>query len=126
MILEQKTETLVLEDGESVQESTNMQIDAESHVFLMRMLSRFYSDGVGSLIRETASNALDSHRQCGVNEPIVVSLKSTSNGNYEFSVQDFGCGLDADDVTNIISKYGKSTKRNTNNQLGAFGQLGRI
>src|ERR1044072_7874130 len=120
MILEKKTDTLILEEGE-VQESTNMEIDAESHVFLMRMLSKFYSDGIGSLIRETCRNALDSHRQCGVNEPIIVSFKANKDGNYEFSVEDFGCGLDDKDVTNIISKYGKSTKRNSNNQLGAFG-----
>src|SRR5688572_14160691 len=117
MILETKTDTLILEDGE-VQESTNMEIDADSHIFLMRMLSKFYSDGVGSLIRETASNALDSHRACGVDEPIIVGFKANRDGNYEFTVQDFGCGLDADDVENIIKKYGKSTKRNSNNQLG--------
>jgi hypothetical protein len=120
MILEKKTETLVLEDGE-VQESTTMEIDADSHIFLMRMLSKFYSDGIGSLIRETASNALDSHRQCDVNDPIIVSFKKDKNNNYEFSVQDFGCGLDANDVENIIKKYGKSTKRNSDKQLGAFG-----
>lgn len=120
MILETKTDTLILEEGEA-QESTKMEIDAESHVFLMRMLSKFYSDGVGSLIRETCSNALDSHRECGINEPIIVSFKRTKDGNYEFSVQDFGCGIDEKDVANIISKYGKSTKRNSTVQLGAFG-----
>lgn len=121
MILEGKTDTILLEDGEDVQESTKMEIDADSHIFLMRMLSKFYSDGVGSLIRETASNALDSHRECGVDEPIIVSFKKNKDGNYEFSVQDFGCGLDNNDVENIIKKYGKSTKRNSDTQLGAFG-----
>jgi HSP90 family molecular chaperone len=38
-------------------------------------------------------------------------------------VEDFGIGLDADDVRNIISKYGKSTKRNSNTELGMMGQL---
>lgn len=120
MILESKTDTLILEEGE-VQGSTNMEIDQDSHMFLMRMLSKFYSDGIGSSIRETCSNALDSHRECGSHEPIIVSLKSTATGNYEFSVQDFGCGIDDQDVENIIKKYGKSTKRASANQLGAFG-----
>lgn len=120
MILEGKTDTILMEDGD-VQDSTKMEIDADSHIFLMRMLSKFYSDGIGSLIRETASNALDSHRECGVNEPIIVSFKKNKDGNYEFSVQDFGCGLDDMDVENIIKKYGKSTKRLKENQLGAFG-----
>jgi hypothetical protein len=38
MILEGKTDTLLIEEGE-VQESTKMQIDEDSHIFLMRMLS---------------------------------------------------------------------------------------
>jgi len=120
MILESKTDTLVLEDGE-VQESTNMEIDADSHIFLMRMLSKFYSDHIGSPIRETASNALDSHKASGTTDPIIVSLKRNKDGNYEFSVEDFGLGLDDQDVENIIKKYGKSTKRLSINQLGAFG-----
>lgn len=120
MILEGKTETLLLEEGE-VSESTNMEIDADSHIFMMRMLSKFYSDNIGSPIRETASNALDSHRECGSTEPIIVSFKQNKDGNYEFSVQDFGCGLDDKDVENVIKKYGKSTKRQSVNQLGAFG-----
>lgn len=121
MILESKTDTILLEEGEDVQESTNMEIDAESHIFLMRMLSKFYSDGIGSSIRETASNALDSHRACGSTEPIIVSFKQNNDKNYEFSVQDFGCGLDDQDVENIIKKYGKSTKRKSKDQLGCFG-----
>ena len=120
MILEKQSEGIVLEEGE-VQESVNMEIDADSHIFLMRMLSKFYADAIGSLIRETASNALDSHRECGVSDPIVVSFNQNTDGNYEFSVEDFGCGMDDKDVTNIISKYGKSTKRQSVNQLGAFG-----
>jgi sensor histidine kinase regulating citrate/malate metabolism len=125
MILEKQTENLVLEDGE-VQQSTDMMLDLDSATFLMQMLSKFYSDGIGSLIRETASNALDSHRSVGTKDPIIVSLTQGKDGNYEFSVEDFGLGIGADTVENVIKKYGKSTKRKESNQLGAFGQLGRI
>ena len=44
-----------------------------------------------------------------------------ARNEYEFSVEDFGVGLDADDVRNIISKYGKSTKRDSNLFIGAMG-----
>src|SRR5690606_11417558 len=107
MILDNKSETLILEEGEN-QSTTSMTIDTDSHIFLMKMLSKFYADAIGSLIRETASNALDSHRAAGVKKPIIVSLESVNNRNYEFSVEDFGLGLDDNDVENIISKYGKS------------------
>ena len=120
MILQKQKEANVLFEGET-QQSIGMTLDLDSAQILMQMLSKnLYSDSIGSTIRETASNALDSHRRAGVDKPIVVSLEEV-NGNYEFSVEDFGLGLDADDVENIISKYGKSTKRMSNAELGMFG-----
>jgi len=121
MILEKQTEANVLNDGQS-QESIGMSLDLDSAQILMQMLSKnLYSDDIGSAIRECASNALDSHRRAGVDTPIVVSFKASSYNNYEFCVEDFGIGLDADDVRNIISKYGKSTKRNSSTELGMMG-----
>ena len=120
MILQKQKEANVLFEGET-QQSIGMTLDLDSAQILMQMLSKnLYSDSIGSTIRETASNALDSHRRAGVNKPIIVSLENV-NGNYEFSVEDVGIGLDADDVENIISKYGKSTKRMSNTELGMFG-----
>jgi hypothetical protein len=121
MILEKQKEANVLVDGQA-QESIGMSLDLDSAQILMQMLSKnLYSDDIGSTIRECASNALDSHRRAGVKDPIVVSFKESSSYNYEFSVEDFGIGLDADDVKNIISKYGKSTKRDSATELGMMG-----
>lgn len=121
MILEKQTESTIIEEGTS-QESIGMSLDLDSAQILMQMLSKnLYSDDIGSTIRECASNALDSHRRAGVHMPIIVSFKPAPSGNYEFTVEDFGTGLDADDVKNIISKYGKSTKRNSANELGMMG-----
>jgi hypothetical protein len=121
MILEKQTEANILQDGQS-QDSIGMSLDLDSAQILMQMLSKnLYSDSIGSTVRECASNALDSHRRAGVDKPIVVSFKPNGSNNYEFSVEDFGIGLDADDVKNIISKYGKSTKRNSANELGMMG-----
>jgi len=122
MILEKQTEAHILQDGES-QETVKMSLDLDSAQVLMQMLSKnLYSDSVGSTIRECASNALDSHRRAGSDRPIIVSFKRNNQADtYEFAVEDFGIGLDADDVVNIISKYGKSTKRNSNTELGMMG-----
>jgi len=123
MILEKQKEALVLSEGQT-NDSIGMSLDLDSAQMLMQMLSKnLYSDAIGSTIREWASNALDSHRRAGVQDPIVVRLRMNSQGNYEFSVEDFGLGLDDDDVRNIISKYGKSTKRDSNIELGMFGQI---
>lgn len=121
MILEKQIEANIQEEGKA-QDTIGMSLDLDSAQVLMQMLSKnLYSDAIGSTIRECASNALDSHRRAGNNDPIIVSFSTTRDGNYEFSVEDFGIGLDADDVKNIISKYGKSTKRNSNTELGMMG-----
>ena len=121
MILEKQKQANVLELGQT-SETIGMSLDLDSAQILMQMLSKnLYSDSIGSTIRECASNALDSHRRANVNDPIIVSFIRNDSNNYEFSVEDFGTGLDANDVKNIISKYGKSTKRNSNTELGMMG-----
>ena len=121
MILEKQKESLVLESDVN-QASIKMSLDMDSAQILMNMLSKnLYSDEIGSTIRETASNALDSHRRANVTDPIIVGFRKQNDGNYQFSVEDFGIGLDDKDVEQIISKYGKSTKRNSANELGMMG-----
>lgn len=121
MILEKQKQSKVLQAGQD-NKSIGMSLDLDSAQVLMQMLSKnLYSDSIGSAVRECTSNALDSHRRAGVTKPIVVSLAINENRNYEFSVEDFGTGLDHDDVEKIISKYGKSTKRNSNTELGMMG-----
>jgi len=122
MILEKQTESHILQEG-TTQETVKMSLDLDSAQVLMQMLSKnLYSDSIGSTIRECASNALDSHRRVGSDKPIIVSFKRNNQADtFEFAVEDFGIGLDDNDVINIISKYGKSTKRNSNTELGMMG-----
>jgi hypothetical protein len=121
MRLENQKQSNVLATGPA-NKSIGMSLDLDSAQVLMQMLSKnLYSDAIGSTVRECASNALDSHRRAGVNKPIIVSLVRNDSNNYEFSVEDFGIGLDANDVEKIISKYGKSTKRDSDTELGMMG-----
>lgn len=121
MILEKQKEATIVQEGIE-NESIGMSLDLDSAQILMQMLSKnLYSDSIGSTIRECASNALDSHRRLGITTPIIVGLNLNEQDNYEFTVEDFGTGLDADDIKNIISKYGKSTKRQEANALGMMG-----
>jgi hypothetical protein len=120
MILEQGKAAEVILDG--VDESINMGIDAGSTAVLMNILSQgLYKDPIGSIVREWTSNALDSHVEAGVDEPVIVAIQKDDTYNWWFSVQDFGVGISPDRLENIISKYAASTKRNTNTMLGAFG-----
>lgn len=127
MIEQKQTGAIILQDGENIQDTIKMSLDLDSAKDIMQILSKnLYSDAIGSTVRETASNALDSHRAAGVTDrPIIVSFKRENN-NYEFTVEDFGSGLDHNDVVNIISKYGKSTKKLSSVELGMYGQLGRL
>jgi hypothetical protein len=122
MIQTEQKNAVILQDGEEVQDSIKMSLDLESASEIMQILSKnLYSDAIGSTVRETVSNALDSHRRAGVtDQPIVVTFKP-EGGNYQFTVEDFGTGLNHDEVFGIISKYGKSTKRQIANELGYFG-----
>lgn len=120
MKLENQKQADVMSLGDS--ESIEMGIDMSNMKLLMEMFSKnIYSDAIGSTVRETVSNALDSSRRAGSNEPVIVSLNPIATGEYEYSVEDFGLGLDDEDVQGTISKYMASTKRGDNLELGMYG-----
>lgn len=110
-----------------VEESTLMTIDTSNQAALMAILSEnLYKDPIGSLIRESVSNALDVQRKTKSTDPIIVSLKREVNGYRTiFKVQDFGDGISPDDVKNVLSKYAASTKRGSDDYLGYYGQQTR-
>lgn len=91
---------------------------ATSH--LMNVLSKsLYADPELAVIREYSTNALDAHVEAGTQRPIEV-WTPTSLSPF-FKVKDYGVGLSVDDVTEIYSAYGASTKRETNDQVGMLG-----
>lgn len=105
-----------------IEESIAMSIDTSDQAALMAILSEnLYKDPIGSLIRESVSNALDAQKNAGNTDPIIVSLKSDKSYNYVYSVQDFGTGISPDSVHNVLSKYAASTKRGSNDYLGYYG-----
>lgn len=104
------------------EDTISMSIDTSDQAALMMILSEnLYKDPIGSLIRESVSNALDAQREAGNSDPIIVSLEVDNQYNYLFKVQDFGTGISPERVQNILSKYAASTKRGSNEYLGYFG-----
>jgi hypothetical protein len=96
-----------------------MGIDAEGMGTVLSILSNMYSDPGLAVVREYASNAYDAHVEAGNPDPILVTSPSLINPI--FTVQDFGVGLSRDEMLNVYAQYGASTKRGTNDQIGAFG-----
>jgi hypothetical protein len=104
------------------QEEIKMGLDGEGASHLMMMLSTYlYEDNIGTPIQELLSNGLDSTIEAKKDNPVVASLLKNSGGQWEFSATDFGKGLDDEEFRSIISQYGKSTKRDSNESLGFFG-----
>ena len=121
MIIQEQKQREVIKQGD-IGDTTEMSIDQDSIGLLMTFLSKnIYSDPIGSCCREIVSNSWDSTKKSGNVDPILISLSKLQNNKWEFTVEDFGLGLDNEDVKNIISKYLKSTKRNDSEQLGSMG-----
>ena len=98
---------------------TAMSISVDGMEHIMELLTNLYKDPELAVIREYYTNALDAHKEAGVTAPVKITLPTWHDPSYR--VQDFGVGMSKDDITNIYAQYGASTKRDTNDQLGAFG-----
>lgn len=97
----------------------NCTIDAEDMRYVASLLRNNYSNTRLAVVREISANALDANVEANSNRPIEIKLPTSMNPT--FAVRDFGGGLSQEDVFGLYSKYGKSTKRTSNNYIGAFG-----
>ena len=94
-------------------------IDEASLNHIFGVLTNIYSDPAKAVVQEYASNGFDSHVLAGQDRPVEVTFPSYLNSS--FIVRDFGVGMSRAELEHVYSKYGASTKRNTNDQIGAFG-----
>jgi len=101
-------------------ETVTMSIDDAGLDILMHNLTNLYSKPKEAILREYTANAWDGHVMAGGGaQPVRVSTP-TANSPY-LIIRDFGVGLSEDELKNVYARYGASTKRDTNKQIGAFG-----
>lgn len=94
-----------------------VEVDANEMGTLIEILTtKLYSNPIGTIVREYASNCVDAHEEAGVDEPIIVQLTQ-----HQIEFVDFGIGLDEEEFDLIFCKILKSTKRHSNDYIGAFG-----
>ena len=122
MILENK-ESNVVAIGDIQENEVGIDARNLSHIITI-LSSNLYSNPEESFLRETISNAWDSHVEASSTEPIVLSiLKNTTNPNLcTISIRDFGTGISPDRFKEIYLNIGSSTKRDSNSYIGAFGK----
>lgn len=123
-----QTNTLNEHKIQSAGKVTNMKLDGDSQAMIFQMFTGgLYSDPIGTVIREIASNCFDSHIEAGVDSaknPVIVELGNDASGHF-ITFTDKGVGMSPDRIDNIYGTYFKSTKRNSNSEIGGFGLGGK-
>ena len=110
-----------IETSDKFEQSSEFTIDPSSVDIILDFLrNKLYSDKPLAVIRETSCNAADGNIEIGKPDlPITVHIPTPSEAY--FSVTDNGPGLDAQEIDETYTKFGKSTKRDTDEQVGGLG-----
>ena len=123
MILNTNAKSDVKTFGELSQ--NRVTIDAKNIDFITQILSsNLYSKPLNSFLREIISNAVDSHKEAGTKDPIILDI-GKNGGHLYFRIQDFGTGISKERFDSIYRFIGSSTKRESNEFIGSFG-LGKF
>jgi len=117
----QNEPTLVIGGGKEMKFSIE-----ENGVIFDILRDKMYSNKIGSIVREVASNSRDANRENG-NADIPVTIMITKQYSQTLQDQhcivfrDSGLGISPDRMANVFVKYAASTKRGTDAQTGGFG-----
>lgn len=117
MIPEKRSQTELI--STLIGEKIDLSLDPNATEHLMGVLTELYADPELAVIREYSTNARDSHIEAGTERAIEVNTPNALSPN--LSIQDWGVGLDLEEIREIYTKYGASTKRDTNDATGMLG-----
>lgn len=109
---------------QSTTTENDITLSRDSQSIIFQMFSKnIYSNPIGSVVREITSNCFDSHMEAGVKDMPVIIRKSFDNETDTFYISfiDFGIGMSPQRINDVFSVMFSSTKRDSNDQIGAFG-----
>lgn len=118
MILEKSKDAQVTVMGGG--RTSNFTISQKAIAHTMDMLSQLYSDPYMAVIREYTTNAVDSHIAAGKKETSI-HINLPTRFTPMFTIRDFGIGLSEEEVYEIYTSYGASTKQQSNDFNGQLG-----
>lgn len=105
--------------SEGVQTTSAFGIARTPHMFNI-LSSGLYSDKIAAVLREISCNAMDAHIMGGIpDKPFQVKLPTALDRS--FHVKDWGPGLNDQEVRELYTTYGWSSKQNSDDVTGAFG-----
>lgn len=113
--------TQVLTESTFSGDKVAMTIAEEATAHVMDVLTNLYSDPELAIIREPSTNAWDAHVAAGETRPIEVTTPHSYIGDQTLRIRDYGVGMSVEDIHNIYSRYGASTKRDSNDYNGSLG-----
>lgn len=117
MIAAQSTDTRI--QSTITGDRTEMGIVQGGMAHILSILTDMYSNRILAVVREYSTNARDAQIEAGFPGPIEITLPSPLAPF--FKVKDYGIGLNRDDIREIYSQYGASTKRESNDFNGMLG-----
>jgi hypothetical protein len=108
-------------DSRGVLEEKLFSLSVESLPFIFNILrSTLYSNKELAILREYTSNNLDSHEEAGkANVPVKITLPNALEPVLKF--RDYGRAMTHEEIRNVFTEYGVSTKRDSNSYIGAYG-----
>jgi hypothetical protein len=108
---------ITAEDSEDI----SMGINQAAMRLIIDRLTDLYPNPISATVRETISNGFDATMRLDEADRKPIEVTSPSSFSPVFVVKDHGIGMSVDDIRNIYSQYGGSTKRDDFTQIGAYG-----
>lgn len=107
-------------------ESQKFSIDTENGVAFDILRNKLYSNKIGAVAREVSTNSRDANvENRKAHKPIEIEIIDPnpflSIVDQQICFRDNGIGISPDRMSNVLLKYGKSTKTRTVKQTGGFG-----
>ena len=99
-------------------------ISAKDTTHLMTILrDTLYSDKIRAVLREYGANARDAHcdPRCPDKRDTPIEIHLPTELEPTLEIRDHGPGLSPDEIATVFTKYGASTKRESNETVGYLG-----